>query len=335
MGDVMDIENFLASNLVDLYCQYCEVVNDMSNDEVDEMLDTFTEEGLTDIDVIREKKDEILIPELIDGLYSMIVDLSDVKEINLDYVLSYLVGIFYVYKYDEEKSKSVINFLKDNSFDNIKELFIKNDSFGIDLVNTYGEYLVNSEKYNKNRKVIYENKDEAKLEEFEQIYKIQNIITLNNLLRKMVVNLYNNYIKSGCDDITSLSLTWQYFFSDLDPLGELEQYGVDDAAKAFYKRYVLNLIYADLYEDICNGSIISSDNYDVRMANLVPLLSVESGVVNIPLQEWLRNRILKHFVLLQGDYEKRVSNRKKTIEEDRVLKLKKVNPFYQLDGLTL
>ena len=48
----------------------------------------------------------------------------------------------------------------------------------------------------------------------------------------------------------------------------------------------------------------------------------------------MRNRILKHFIVLQDEMDKRKDNRKKTYQDNRIEILKKANPMYKLDELT-
>ena len=96
-------------------------------------------------------------------------------------------------------------------------------------------------------------------------------------------------------------MTWMYFFANTDPIGELDKLGLDERAKAFYKSYALGLIFADLFEDECNESIIKSTCPEDHAANITPLLAVRMGSIMIPSDESVRNRLLKHFILLQAD----------------------------------
>ena len=51
----------------------------------------------------------------------------------------------------------------------------------------------------------------------------------------------------------------------------------------------MRLIYSDLYEDVCNNSIIDSENAYDRLANVVPILSLRMGVFGVHADEnkWL------------------------------------------------
>lgn len=80
--------------------------------------------------------------------------------------------------------------------------------------------------------------------------------------------------------------------------------------------------------------IIQSDNYEDRLASVIPLVMTQLGMINIPKEEGIRNRILKSFILLQDDKEKKCSNRRKTYADNRLNILKKVNPTYMLDEIT-
>ena len=110
--------------------------------------------------------------------------------------------------------------------------------------------------------------------------------------------------------------------------------GVDQESKNVYKRYMLGLIYADVYEDACNSSLIDSENMLDRLADTVSVVGLSFGYIGIPKEENVRNRILKHFIVLQDEMDKRKDNRKKTYQDNRIEILKKANPMYKLDELT-
>lgn len=329
----MDIEKFLIENLIDSFYQYSEVVENKSSDEIDRLF--IQEDGfeLTDKEFIIEYFNDFFNNEMIDSLYGTIVDFSDIGEIDIKKVVAFLASKFYVYNYNS--LPSVISYLKITSLDNIANLFKDNYNFGMEMLRTYFRSLVDSETYDKNRNIIFERKDQKRLLEFEKENMYVKIRTINNILRDVICNIYNHYIKNGYEDIEALNNTWMFFFDNLDPLGELDEMGIDGQTKAIYKNYLLGLIYGDLYEDVCNDSIIQSDNYNDKLADIIPILSLRFGGIAIPIQEDLRNRLLKHFILLQDEKEKMKKNRKETYEGGRISELKKVNPFYMLDELTL
>ncbi len=225
-------------------------------------------------------------------------------------------------------------YLKKTNLDDIIYLFKENYDFGVDLIKTYYLSLVNSKRCDDNRKIIYENHDEDTLVSFEKNSIQYQVVFLNDLLRNVICNLYNHFISNGCDDITALNLTWSYFTDNFDPLGELDQMGVDQDSKSIYKIYMLGLIFGDVYEDACNKSIIDSENEMDRFADVVAVVGLTLGRIGIPQEENVRNRILKHFIFLQDEKDKKKENRKKTYEDGRIEVLKKVNPTYKLDELT-
>ncbi len=328
----MTIEGYLVENLIDIYAKYCEYAENMSEEEFDALFDLENGEKMSDLDFLLENSEDVLNEEVIEELYCYLIDPSAEKEYTIEQLVNFLAGKYYIFNYDEESS--VIKFLKNSSIQDIINLFIENISFGTDMVESYFKSLCNKEKCNENRQTILENGDADTLARFETANNNCEIITLNNLLRKIVYNLYNHYICNGCGDVEALSLTWEYFSRDFDPLGELDQMGVDITTKEKYKLYLLGLIYADLYEDVSNYSIIQSVNTEDQMANVIPILSVKMGTIAMPQDPDDRNRLLKHFILLQDDKEKMKANRQKTKDEGRIKELKKVNPFYLLDELT-
>jgi hypothetical protein len=331
-GIFMDIQRFLIENLVDTYCNYCECVIGISSNEFDQQFYNDEGEELSDLAFILKNHEDIFIDEVFDGLYGSIVDFGAVKEIDLNKVVAFLASRYYVYNYNNQAN--VISYLKQNKLDDIVNLFINNYHFGMDLVKSYFFSLIDSKRYDDNRKNIYENNDQEGLLTYEKECEVVKVTTIHNILREVVCNLYNYYISIGCSDIDALNYTWYYFISDIDPLNELEAFGVDERTKQSYKVYALRLICSDLYEDVCNESIIQSENYNDRLADLVPVVSVQAGVIGVHAEEGIRNRMLKHFILLQEERNKRKKNREKTFNDGRVKQLKKVNPFYQLDELT-
>ena len=329
----MNIEKFLIENLIDIYANYCEYAEEMSSQEFDEQFVLEDGSEMTDLEFFLESYEDILNEEVVEELYCYLIDKSVEKDFSLEQILNFLISKYYIYNY-YDGNNSVINYLRNSSIKDIENLFVENINFGVDVVKTYFLSLTDKLRCDKNRKKIYDNNDQDNLLKFEKINNTVSIMTINNLLRKVIYNLYNHYICNGCDDIVALNNTWEFFFRDFDPLGELDQLGFDYYTKQNYKTYLMGLIVGDLYEDVCNKSIIDSENYNDRLADVIPLLSVQMGMIAIPKEEDVRNRLLKHFILLQDEKEKIKENRKKTYQDDRIKQLKKVNPFYLLDELT-
>ncbi len=328
----MDVPSFLVENLVDTYNNYCQCVLGMSNEEFD--LQFFDDDGntISDLDFIKDNYKQVYNTEVFDSLYGSIVDFGEVREIDLEQVVAFLVSKYYVYNY--QSSPTLINYFKNTKLEDIIYLFKTNPDFGIDLIRTYFESLLYEERLEENRKVIYANNDQERLLEIEKKCSILSVTTINDYLRNHICNLYNHYISEGCDDIEALNNTWLFFINGFNPTDDEQEFGVDQATRRGYAIWALRLIYSDLYEDVCNKSIIQSDNYDDRLADMVPLLSIQTGIIGIHAEEGIRNRMLKHFILLQDEKRKKKENRQKTYKDDRVKQLKKVNPLYVLDELT-
>ena len=326
----MDFNKYLLENLLDCYEQYCSCVEEKSQDEIEAMY--FDSEGqeISDEEFFFENYEDVLEDEVIDALYSFICDMGQQQEIDLNRIVSFLCGRYIVHHYD---SSTVTNYLRASKIEDIVNLFVENINFGMALVKDHFDALLNQEKYNKNMKTIQDNKDEVALNKFATKAFYESIKTLNDLLRGVVCHIYDYYVSSGCEDVEALNMTWMYFFQDTDPIGELDKMGIDYNTKLFYKKYTLGLIFADLYEDVCNDSIIQSENMEDRAAQVTPLLAMRLGAITIPADEGTRNRVLKHFILLQDEKEKMSSNRKKTHTDGRVKELMKFNPLYKLDEM--
>ncbi len=329
----MDIENFLITWIIDVYEKYCTYALEMSEQDFDQGF--YDEDGqeISDHDYLVINADSIFNEEVFDELYTIICDPGDGKEIPLKRFVSFLAGTYFVYNYYDGEN-SMIKFLKSATLEQIENWFVEKYDFGMDMLKSYFYGLVDAERCIDNREKIKENGDMDYLYKFFYQASVTNLVTLNDLLRNVICNLYNNYIKNGNSDIEALNCTWEYFLSNFDTLGELDQLGIDVETKELYKKYMLGIIMADLYEDVANGSIIDSINSKDRLADVAALISVTFGIIRIPADEELRNRMLKHFILLQDEKEKRRDNRKKTYDDKRIAVLRKVNPLYQLDELT-
>lgn len=287
---------------------------------------------LTDKEFIIEYFESLFNEEIMDSLYTTVIDFGEVGEIDIEKVVAFLAGYFYVFNYSSEPT--VVSYLKSSSLEDIVRLFKENYDFGIAMVKSYFEAICDEDRYKDNRNMIFDRNDQGKLLEFEQKNEILKIMTINNILRGIICNIYNHYIDNDCSDYEALDKTWGFFFEDLDPLEEFSLLGKDDASRKFYKAYLLGLIYGDLYEDVCNESIIKSDNAEDQLADMTPILSVQLGTIGIPVEGEIRNRLLKHFILLQDERKKMDDNRKKTYSDDRIKELKKINPFYMLDEMS-
>lgn len=327
----MVIEKFLFDILFDMYENYLECQGVMQDDFDALFLDENGYE-ISDDEYLNEHFEEVLCDEVIDPIYCYIIENGLPHEYDIDIFMNVLLSKFYVYKY--ETNNSVIRYLKSTKLEEITTLFKENYEFGMDLIKTYYLSLIDKERCEEKRKEIYDNNDEGTLINFEKNSEVQSFIFLNDLLRNVICNLYNYYISNGCDDVTALNYTWNYFTDNFDPLGELDQMGIDHNSKNIYKIYMIGLIFADVYEDAYNNSIIDSENYIDRFADVTAIVGLTFGMIGIPQEENVRNRILKHFILLQDEIEKKHQNRKKTYEDDRIEILKKVNPAYKLDELT-
>lgn len=326
----MDFSKYLLENLLDCYEQYCSCAEEMSQEDIEAMYYDSEGHEMSDEEFFFEKSDELLEEEIIDALYSFICDMGQQHEIDLERIVSFLCGRYIVHHYD---SSTVTNYLRVTDIKDIINLFVENINFGEALVKDHFDAMLNQEKYNKNMKLVQENKDDVALNKFATKAYYESIKTLNDLLRGVICHIYDYYISNGCEDVEALNMTWMYFFQGTDPLGELDKMGIDFNTKMFYKNYSLGLVFADLYEDVCNDAIIQSDNMEDRAAQIAPLLATRMGMITLPADEGTRNRLLKHFILLQDEKEKMQDNRKKTHKEGRIKELKKFNPLYKLDEL--
>lgn len=332
----------------------CENVDDIDDEMIYDEVWCYVVEVCEEYEIPLEK----LVSFLASRFYLYEYDKQDISYINYikgtslpelikDFVDNSACGMHFIEAYlkteaDKEKYQDTRRMMKENNDEQPLISFEKFVTSGeVNLALYDGEYpnndLGDEQDEEMDTTMINDGTYEGDLEteEYNSSNYIVKICLINQLLRDVICNLYNYYISTGCPDIEALNLTWNYFLKNFDPLGELDKMGFDSGSKEWYKHYMLSLIYADLYEDVTNTSIIQSDNYDDRLADVLPLVMVQLGTLSIPQEEGVRNRMLKHFILLQDEKEKMNSNRKKTYSDNRINVLKKINPMYFLDELNI
>lgn len=328
----MEIEKFINETLVDFYCNMCEIEG-MSESDIDTRMTGVDGLEASDIEVITTYTDEIDDEMIHDEVYCFVKETYDERDITVESLVSFLVSKYFTYHY-EDKNNEMIEFIKKASLDELIEKFDCDDEFGRKTIEAHIHSIAEKERFLEIRNKIFQNNDQDVLTNLEFKALGGDVISLNDLLRNVICNLYNFYIENAYGDIDALNYTWQYFLRNFDPLGELDKMGFDQKSKMWYKHYMLCLIYADLYEDTCNTSIIQSENYDDRLADVLPLIMIQMGVVSVPQEEDIRNRVLKHFILLCDEKEKKKDNRQKTYSDNRINVLKKANPLYFLDEMS-
>lgn len=325
------IETYLNEIIVDFFCNKCEFEGLSEEEQAEKLMGV---DGLEaeDKEVVANNIDTIDDEFIQDETYAFIKETHHEVGITAPNLVKYLAKKMYIYHYDDE-NKAIIHFLKNASLEEILTLFEENDDFGRAMISAF----INCETYEQDYKAIADRIKEDEPTIFEK-FKLDppkyNVTTINGILRNVVCNLYNHYIAKGCDDITALNNVWAYFDTNFDPLGELDKMGYDYNTKEQLKKFIICLIYADIYEDVANTSIINSTNYEDRLAASIPFITSHIGLISIPKEEGVRNRILKYFILLQEEKEKKQANRLQTHKDKRTHILKKVNPSYILDELT-
>lgn len=322
------MDKFLAEIFIDFYEQQLMAMGEIkTQEEFDELFYDDEGEMMSDEEFLSLHSEEISDDDLLDGVYYYLIDDGVEFDYSIKQIIAYLVTKYIYNNYSNGEVQNVIKYLKNTEAKEIIELFLQNEHFGKGLLENYVINFDSDMEYEDIKQELYENDDEDLINKWgDYMYTISS---LNQFFRNIVTDLYDKYISQGVSDIEALGLVWEYFIRDFDPVGALE--GVDYATKLKYKQYMLKLIYCDVYEDVCNKPIIESENEMDRMAQVYIVNNVSHGVVGIPGNPELRNRFLKHFIILQDEKRKRKDNRKKTIEEGRGPVLQKINPGYVLD----
>lgn len=327
----MDIAEFLNRNIIDIYGEYVKKWEGVSAEEFDSSFILENNQWMSDDEYISLNYKDMYNDMVFEELYIFICDEGIEKDISLERIVSFLASKTYVYNYDNKK---LIYFLDNSSLEEIINAFIDNYDLGMFLVKSYFWALVDKKRYDKKRKEITDSKSDGRLLILENKALNDKVITISSILRDIICNLYNFYIANGCDKKTAANNTWEYFIKDFDPLGELDKMGYDLRTKRVLQYLALVIIYSDLYEDICNEAIIDNEDINNRKIKVFISMSVHLNTITIPSDEELRNDLLKYFILLHDEKEKRKVNRERTHIEKRIQILKKVNPIYFLDELT-
>lgn len=281
---------------------------------------------MDDITFFKTKGKRYCTEEFYEYVYDFLVGSLNDYETPLEYDINYVIREAYeryvIYNSDTVKIDKNIN------LSNLTNMFLEDYDFGIKLIEAVYLSIIDEHNYNIKKANMLTSDNDYNL---DKVKFDSDLFTINDFYRETITKLYNHYIFNGCSDIEALNLTWAYFINDLDPFNTLDEICIDNESKNKIKRSMLNIIFSDLYEDVMNGSIIKSDNYNDRLADFIPVFTTFLGFTTIPNNVEIRNRMLKHFILLQDEKEKLKNNRAQTYINNRDVYVKKVNPNYQYD----
>lgn len=324
----MNIYSYLNEVLLTMIYFYL----NLGNTKYDEMMIDEDGNRIGAIEFMKLHYDIVLDDEIIDGVVAHIRDIGLPNSINKISFISYLARYYYLYSYGS--NESVLKYLVNTPKEEVFQLFLDNEDFAMDMIRTYYKALMDDKRIDENKEQIMKDGKVNDVLLLERDYMHSSYVSLTNLLRRVVCNLYNEFISNGYSEEEALEALWSYFFDNFDPINELGRYGFKENDKGAIKVYMLWIIYGDLYEDICNESIISSEDVVGFAESAIPLVSVSYGKLFIPIDKKIRNRLFKHFIMLQDNMDKVRLNRRETEKSGRVKELKKVNPLYFLDELT-
>ena len=332
----MKYEVYLMETLKEQFEDY---LTDKFNYDDDMLDDLYEDENgnyyETNEDFIRAYRKDILSKPVMKYVYEFITKVSIVDDSFKRKVVSFLFVHFYTMYYFDEIKREMATKIAKYGVDAIVETFFQTEKFGIEMLLTYYHDVIEQDEYEARLELIYEEENPCDLDIFFEAAFPPRVFTLNERLREIICNLYNHYIYMGCPDEEALKLTWLYFSNDVDPLNELEELGVTDEEKPNYKCYMIRLIIGDLYEDAINTPLVNTDNKKGKIAQTLPIIYSITGKIEIPQNEEVRNRMLKYFILLQEDQEKKKSNRENTYIQHKDKVLKSINPCYKLDEFQL
>lgn len=330
------IEDFLDETIVDFYCQMRKVEG-LSDEEIDNLFLDFEGNELNDKDFINEHIDDIN-EVVIDEVYVWAKENSKESDISLKALVSFLASRLLLFSYNHNHS-NMICYLLNTNIDKIVNFFKEDDRFGRFMIKGYLDVMLNSDEYEEVKERLSNDKEMyEKLLSFEKEENRIIIRNINEILRGVICNLYDHYISYGCNTVTALDNIWAYFIRDFDPLGELNKMGASQNEKEIYKKWMLNLIFADLFEDINNKTKSNIKSNSLDSLNLcievLVLSAISYNAVCVPKDIEVRNNILYKFLILCDEKERFLNNRKNSYKKGTIELLKKVNPTYKLDELT-
>ena len=331
----MNFEKYLIEILKDEFDQMMKYMYDLNSNELNELY--HDENGVpfdSDGEFIKANADKIFCDDLMDAIYVFVSQASVLEQGDYTKLIAYLVTQYYINRYSDEKSKTVLSFLSSSDMKDIEDLFFNNDMFGSALIESFYRNASVPQSFYENKNKIKEDGNDSVLDRFYTIAFPAEVYTLNQKLREIVSKLYGYYLNRGYSKEEASEITWEYFIQGLDPLNQLDELGCTEEQKPFYRKYTLGLMIGDLYEDSANTLPSEIKTNDEMTSHGYSILLAVMGRIRIPVLESTRRNMLERFIHLQETPERFNENRRKTHEEKRERTLKKVNPTYLLDELT-
>lgn len=330
----MSIDEYLVSLYFDFLEQFY-ALQGIYDEEFDKLFMDDDGNIMTDMEFLNSNPNYHFINELVDEVYENIKsnDEENISPVKINEILRHLLAKYLVFNYDK-RDDSVYKYLLSSDFNEIKYMFLNNKFFGRNLLLSNFNSIIDKKKYYENRGYLIKDGKYSDVKNYEYNFKD---CAYNYLLRQFIVDFYNDHISLGCSDIEALNLTWYFFTDNYDPNDKF-----NDLAKMLFgenvnvnylKIYLLGLIYSDLAEDFLNNSIIQSENYEDRLTIFAPVLMLSLNMICIPNNNDLRNRLLKYFILLFDEKDKRRDNRSQTYIDGRLSLIKRANPYYLNDEL--
>lgn len=319
----MNYEEYLISLLFD-YLELIYALQGVVDKDYDNLF--VDDEGLPITDKEYLIRNKFYDHDMLLNVYYTLFGKCDLFDLEPKGIIKAIVSRYFVFFYNDKEKDNMIRYIRETPLDNIFVLFEENINFGIELLSGYYESIRNEKKYYINRGLVFDNDND-----FQVLMKFENKYdSLNSFCKNTICDVYNHYISNGFDDKQALGYTWAMFTHDFLPM-TFDKEKANFIRQPHIKSLMLSLIYADLYEDALNDSIIQCDDEKERIANFLPVFIISLNIFSISGDYEIRNRMLKHFILLQDEKEKLKQNRAKTYKDDRIMSLKKYNPEFLSD----
>lgn len=328
------LELYIITLLIDNFEDYNSVLKEMNEANYDNFFIDKDGNKLDYLVVFFTRSKYMIIDDVIDSLYTYLVEMEDELLYPISKIVNYLCRKFVTYSYnnDDVFLKDIIGYIENNNLENVVKRFKDDYDFGMTLLDNALQGIANPKKCYKNLGNILE---DGKIYQVNKWFDKDGIFlegSYNDDLRDCICSLFNHLISIGFSQKDALKYTWQFFERDFDPTGIIAKYG-NEYFPFILKAEILKLMYADIYEDICNNGKEKYLTLEERKMVVAVFIAVHFNYLVLPYPE-IREVFLNRFLNLRYDYIQRKENRSKMYQDERINLLKKVNPSFRYDELT-
>lgn len=320
------LKNNLLNTIVRMYLEDSKCDNALNYFQIDKnSYFIINENGLNSISsplLFMYKYQNIVTDERIIKLYFDLLN-SKVFINNCDNYIKELLSSYYIESYNKNNCLKNINYINLADFNSIKEEFIFNPDFGVEILKGFFSSLYNGKVHMQiNYCDIIKDKNEdtlIKLDDHE--YRNTNNF-VNNEIRETIINTFND-------------LKYNASFSLHETLIIMKDYIIKNKFNFNNDEYIyfIKMVYADIYEyllKMIDEDIELQDNE--KRIYVVILTSMSLNLYGVPKDETLL-QLLYLFISINNDEDLKSQNRKNTIKNNHIKSLELINPLYVVEKI--